>query len=72
MQLSFGPCCDPDRHLGDAALIVYIIKLGDLIAFDDVAWRYPDLLIRAADAHLALSGDLPEQRDRTPCRAERG
>ena len=44
---------DPDRR--------YTIKLGDLIAFDDVAWRYPDFLIRAEAAYAALSGDLPNK-----------
>jgi hypothetical protein len=37
---------DPDKPVQ--------IKLGDAVAFDDVAWRYPDFLIRAEAAYLIL------------------
>jgi hypothetical protein len=35
------------------------IRIGDMVAFDDAAWRYPDFLIRAEAAYQALAGDLP-------------
>lgn len=44
---------DPDDHAG--------IKLGDVMAFDDLTWRYPDFLARAEAAYRLLErGDLPE------------
>jgi hypothetical protein len=42
---------DPDQH--------HMIKLGGLVAFDDVAWRYPDFLARAEAAFILLDqGEL--------------
>ncbi len=37
---------DPDEHLR--------LKLGDVVAFDDVMWRYPDFLARAEAAYDVL------------------
>ena len=34
------------------------IKLGDMVAFDDAMWRYPDFLQRAEAAYGALVGTL--------------
>jgi hypothetical protein len=42
---------DPDRRV--------MVKLGDLIAFDDVAWRYPDFMRCAEAAYLALNSPPP-------------
>ena len=42
---------DPDRHL--------TIKYGSVVAFDDVAWRYPDFLARADAAYRILAADQP-------------
>ena len=42
---------DPDRHL--------TIKYGSVVAFDDVAWRYPDFLSRAEAAYRILAADQP-------------
>jgi len=37
------------------------IKLGDVTAFDDLLWRYPDFLARAEAAYRLLEqGDLPK------------
>jgi PAS domain S-box-containing protein len=37
------------------------IKLGDMVAFDDLMWRYPDFLARAEAAYRLLErNDLPE------------
>ncbi|HEX4736898.1 MAG TPA: hypothetical protein VH331_04980 [Allosphingosinicella sp.] len=41
---------DPDRRI--------TVKLGDLVAFDDLAWRYPDF-IRCAEAAYAALTSLP-------------
>lgn len=41
---------DPDEHVR--------IRLGDVVAFDDVMWRYPDFLARAEAAYGALVGTL--------------
>jgi hypothetical protein len=38
---------DPDR--------VTTIKLGQVVVFDDVAWRYPDFLARAEAAYRILA-----------------
>ena len=38
---------DPDELLR--------LKLGDVVAFDDVMWRYPDFLARAEAAYDVLS-----------------
>jgi hypothetical protein len=38
---------DPDEHVR--------IVLGDVVVFDDVMWRYPDFLERAAAAHSFLA-----------------
>ena len=37
------------------------IVLGEIIAFDDVAWRYPDFLDRAELAHAMLTDALHAQ-----------
>ena len=42
---------DPDRHT--------TIKFGNIVAFDDVAWRYPDFLARAEAAYQILEADGP-------------
>ena len=42
---------DPDEHAR--------VALGDVVAFDDVMWRYPDFLARAEAAYAALAGPLP-------------
>jgi hypothetical protein len=39
----------PDRHI--------TIRLGDVVAFDDVAWRYPDFLARAEAAYRILRAE---------------
>ena len=38
---------DPDEHVR--------LKLADVVAFDDVMWRYPDFLARAEAAYDALT-----------------
>ena len=44
---------DPDDHA--------TIALGDVMAFDDLMWRYPDFLARAEAAYRLLEqGDLTE------------
>ena len=44
---------DPDDHA--------TITLGDVTAFDDLMWRYPDFLARAEAAYRLLEqGHLPE------------
>jgi hypothetical protein len=44
---------DPDDHA--------TITLGNVMAFDDLMWRYPDFLARAEAAYRLLEqGDLPE------------
>ena len=44
---------NPDCHIA--------IKFGDVVAFDDVVWRYPDFLVRAEAAYRLLeSPDYPE------------
>ena len=40
---------DPDRHT--------TIKFGNITAFDDVAWRYPDFLARAEAAYRVLAAE---------------
>jgi len=42
---------DPDRRA--------TIKLGGVVAFDDVVWRYPDFLARADAAYRILAADQP-------------
>jgi hypothetical protein len=39
---------DPDEHLK--------LELANVIAFDDVIWRYPDFLTRAEAAYELLTG----------------
>jgi hypothetical protein len=39
--------CDPDKHVR--------LKLGAVVAFDDLAWRYPDFLARADAAYQVLN-----------------
>ena len=34
------------------------VKLGDMVAFADAMWRYPDFLQRAEAAYGALVGTL--------------
>ena len=41
---------DPDEHVR--------LKLGEIIAFDDPVWRYPDFLARGEAAYEALIGQL--------------
>jgi len=37
------------------------IKLGDVLVFDDLMWRYPDFLARAEAAYrLLMQEDLPQ------------
>ena len=37
------------------------IKIGEVMAFDDLIWRYPDFLTRAEAVYRLLDrGDLPE------------
>ena len=44
---------NPDDHA--------TIRFGDVVAFDDVMWRYPDFLARAEAAYRVLEAlDLPE------------
>ena len=44
---------DPDQPIK--------IRFGELTAFDDVAWRYPDFIARAEAAYRALeAGTLSE------------
>ena len=38
---------DPDEHVR--------LKLADVVAFDDVMWRYPDFLARAEAAYDVLT-----------------
>ena len=42
---------DPDQHV--------CLRLGDFVAFNDLMWRYPDFLVRAEAALLALDGPPP-------------
>ena len=42
---------DPDRRA--------TIRLGGVVAFDDVVWRYPDFLARAEAAYRILAADGP-------------
>ena len=42
---------DPDQHT--------TIKFGNIVAFDDVAWRYPDFLARAEAAYNVLAAERP-------------
>jgi hypothetical protein len=37
---------DPDEHL--------VVKVGDTVAFEDFAWRYPDFTKRAEAAYQLL------------------
>ena len=37
---------DPDEHIE--------IRLGDFVAFCDLAWRYPDFMARAEAAYVFL------------------
>jgi hypothetical protein len=40
---------NPDKRI--------VIKYGDVVAFDDLAWRYPDFLVRAHAAFEILEAD---------------
>lgn len=40
---------NPDKQI--------VIKFGDVVAFDDLAWRYPDFLTRAHAAFEILEAD---------------
>jgi len=42
---------DPDQHV--------CLRLGEFVAFNGLMWRYPDFLVRAEAALLALDGPLP-------------
>lgn len=46
---------DPDSRIS--------VKIGALVAFDDVAWRYPDFLQRAEEAYALLGGIKPSSSD---------
>lgn len=46
---------DPDSRI--------TVRIGDLVAFDDVAWRYPDFLRRAEEALALLSDPSQSKRD---------
>jgi hypothetical protein len=46
---------DPDEHIR--------VQLGDVVVFDDVMWRYPDFLQRAAAACALLTGDALPAHD---------
>ena len=52
---------DPDRRV--------TIEVGGLVAFDDVAWRYPDFLQRAETAFAVLTSDALKHPTHEP-RAE--
>jgi hypothetical protein len=39
---------DPDEHLK--------MTLGEIVAFDDLIWRYPDFVKRAEAAYQLLDG----------------
>jgi len=39
---------DPDEHAR--------LALGEVVAFEGLMWRYPDLLARAEAAYAALGG----------------
>jgi hypothetical protein len=39
---------EPDAHV--------VVQLGEVVAFDDVAWRYPDFINRAEAAYKLLEG----------------
>ena len=41
---------DPDERV--------VIKVGDVVAFDDVAWRYPDFVQRAEAAYRLLENPV--------------
>jgi PAS domain S-box-containing protein len=44
---------DPDQHVR--------IKFGEVVAFDDLVWRYPDFLLRGEAAYRLLESiELPE------------
>jgi len=49
---------DPDEHIK--------IQLADVAAFDGPAWRYPDFVLRAEAAYMALTAPrlvLPRETD---------
>ena len=47
---------NPDRQTA--------VRMGEVVAFDDLAWRYPDFLARAEAAYRILaSDDHPEQSE---------
>ena len=49
---------DPDKRIN--------IKLAGVAAFDGPAWRYPDFLVRAEAAYVALTASrlvLPKEMD---------
>ncbi len=41
---------DPDEHV--------VLRLGDVVAFDGLLWRYPDFLARAEAAYAQLASDF--------------
>ena len=65
-------CCDPLKDL-DIEMLACLaarlagqdpdrrttIKFGNIVAFDDVLWRYPDFLARAEAAYQILVADGP-------------
>jgi len=64
-------CCDPLKDF-DIEMLACLaarlagqdpqqrttIKLGGVVAFDDLAWRYPDFLARAEAAYRILAAEL--------------
>lgn len=43
---------DPDAHV--------TVRLGNVVAFEDVAWRYPDFIRRAEYAYRLLAAASPD------------
>ena len=41
---------DPDESI--------VVRVGDVVAFHNVAWRYPDFMQRAEAAYKMLEGGL--------------
>jgi len=65
-------CCDPlkdfdiemlaclaARLAGQNPVRRTTIKLGSVVAFDDLVWRYPDFLARAEAAYRILAAECP-------------
>ena len=54
---------DPDEYV--------LLKLADVVAFDDVIWRYPDFLARAEAAYGMLTKDCLAHPASRPDKASR-